>query len=333
MSLTPTDKLAGILPVVISGGRPQIKQRRTAGFLRDLHGITADPVWSVMDEHAIGYEEDGHEIAVYTRAWAEEYAAAHWTHIRPPEPGGFLGATPGREWACRLAAERGCWAVLQLDDNINQLSCFRGRKAGKRVVNFRGGLALYADVLAAITLSTNGWMTGAFLESVAPQKFKVSRVGFPYSLFLERVGPGREEWFGPFEDDITHAFQYGSNGSPAQTALLVPWLLYKKETKSKSGMRANYNSERSVALQRMFPESAGIGIRKSFSNGRGQPRVFHTMSNTAIRTPQIITDRDLYGRVTAQATSMAGEFATLFQQELRERVNKRAARYRTTTPG
>ena len=72
MSLTPGNKLTGVLPVVISGGRPQLRQRPIAKYLRDLHGVTADPVWAVMDKDAISYEEDGHEIAAYSRAWAEE---------------------------------------------------------------------------------------------------------------------------------------------------------------------------------------------------------------------------------------------------------------------
>ena len=100
---------------MISGGRPQIRQRPTAAFLHDLHGITAEPVWVVMDKHATEHEGDGHEIAAYPRAWAEDYAASHWTALKPPEPGGFLGAFAGREYACRLAEERGCWAVLQLE--------------------------------------------------------------------------------------------------------------------------------------------------------------------------------------------------------------------------
>jgi hypothetical protein len=328
MSLTPDGKLAGILPCVITGGRPRLAQRRTAQYLRDLHGVTADPVWVAMDKDAIAYEEDGHEIAAYSRDWADEYAASHWTGIRPPEPGGFLGAFAGREYACRLAEERGCWAVLQLDDNIRSIAFFRHRTAGIRLATFQGGMGKFADVLAAVTLSTNGWMTGAFLGSVNPyKKFRVSRVGFPYSLFLERTGPGREEWFGPFEDDITHAYQYGSSASPA-TPLVVPGLVYCKETTSKTGMRANYNSERAVPLQRMFPEMAKVGVRQSFSNGQGGPRVFHTMVNTAIRTPMAITDHGLYSDVSSYLASLTGEFARLMQENMRERVNRRAARYR-----
>jgi len=326
MSLTPADKLTGVLPVVISGGRPQLRQRTTARFLSDLHGITADPVWVVMDKDAVSYEGDGHEIATYPRGWAEEYAAAHWTALRPPEPGGFLGAFPGREYACRLAEERGHWAVLQLDDNIDRLDCFRRTPAGKRIAAFHGGMGMFADVLTAVTLSTNGCMTGAFLGSVSPaRKLRVSRIGFPYSLFLERTGPGREHWYGPFEDDITHAYQYGGGAAPG-TALVVPALVYHKENTSKSGMRAKYNSERSVALQRMFPETASIGVRKAHSNGEGAPRVFHKMGRGAIRTPMVITDHSLYSTVASQIRSLAEEFSGMAQQDVRARVNRRASR-------
>jgi hypothetical protein len=328
MSFTPEDKLSQILPVVISGGRRTLRQRPTARLLRDLHGITADPVWAVMDEDAADYEHDSHEIAVYSRTWAEKYAAEHWTALKPLEPGGFLGAFTGREYACRLAEERGYWAVLQLDDNIRDICCFRHRSAGVRVAANHGGLGMFADILAAVTLSTNGWMTGAFLASVSPNRWslRVSRTGFPYSLFVERIGPGRENWHGPFEDDIIHAYQYGSNASPA-TALVVPMLVYMKETESKTGMRARYNHERAVPLQRMFPESARVSIQKSHSNGRGGPRVFHTMTNAAIRTPMIITDRERYSRIAAHLTALAEEFTSLYRQDVRAKVSKRASRY------
>ena len=75
-------------------------------------------------------------------------------------------------------------------------------------------------------------------------------------------------------------------------------------------MRAKYNSERSVALQRMFPETAKINVRKTASNGRGGPRVFHTMLNSAIRTksPMAITDPDLFGQVKATMDALTADW-------------------------
>jgi hypothetical protein len=333
MSLTPADELKRILPVVVSGGRPTLRQRLTHKFLPDLHGITMDPVWVVMGEDAEGYERDGHEIITYPRAWAEEYAASHWTSLKPPEPGGFLGAFAGREYACQLAEERGCWAILQLDDNIMTLSCFRNYPSGKKAVTGRGGLAMFTDVLAAVMQSTNGRMVGAQLTSIAPnKKLRVSRIGFPYSLFLEQLGPGREEWHGPFEDDITHAYQYGSTATVG-TALVVPVLLYGKEGKSKTGMRANYNHERAVPLQRMFPETARVGVRQSRSNGMGGSRVYHTMLNSAIRTPMVITDLELYGQVASFLASLGQEFNGLHQQATRAKVAKRASKHISQSAG
>lgn len=330
----PASRLRQVLPVVISGGRPLLSQRPTARLLGDLHGITADPVWVVTDKDAAGYEDDGYEIAVYSRAWAEDYAAAHWTAMQPPESEGFLGAFPGREWACRLAEERGCWAVLQLDDNIDHLHCFRHRSASNRITKQRGGLGMFTDVLAAVASSTNGRMVGAQLSSVAPvpSDMKISRAGFPYSLFLELTGPGREEWHGPFEDDITHAYQYGSNASPG-TALVVPVLRYLKETTSGSGMRGRYGHERAAPLQRMFPETAKIGVRKTRSNGRGGARVFHTMTRAAIRTPMAITDQGLYRSTGAYLEGLGREIAAEIQRDNRALVTRRAARHQLPEPG
>ena len=331
--ITPDDKLRGILPVIISGGRPALKQRPTSLLLPALKGVTADPVWVTNVEDGIQYESDGNEIDVYSRAWAEEYAESHWTGIDPliRNDGSFLGAFAGREWACRLAEERGCWAVLQLDDNIIDLSVFRRHyTACSRIVDEEGGMRMYADLLAAITLSTNGWMTGAFLAAVPPssnEKIVVSRTGFPYSLFIERVGPGREEWYGPYEDDITHAYQYGNNHTQ-QTALLVPMLNYMKDHASQTGMRKNYNSKRAVPLQRIFPQTARIGVYKGKANGRGAPRVFHKMIPGAIRTPQIIKDHELYGEVHRYFTELSRRFTFEYKKDLAIRADGRAQKAR-----
>lgn len=331
--ITPAEKLHGILPVVISGGRPALKQRPTSLMLPSLKGVTADPVWVVNTEDGAQYESDSFEVNVYSRDWAEDYASRHWTGMEPlvKGSGAFLGAFAGREWACRLAEERGCWAVLQLDDNIIDLSLFRRHyTACSKIARDEGGLGMYADVLAAITLSTNGWMTGAFLSAVPPsagEKPVVSRTGFPYSLFLERTGPGREEWYGPYEDDITHAYQYGNSTANA-TPLLVPMLGYLKEHASATGMRKNYNSARAVPLQRLFPETARIGIYHGKANGRGGARVFHKMIPGAIRTPMIVTDKELYGEVRTYLTSLSKRFTREYREAMEARVNDKARKAR-----
>lgn len=333
MTVTPPDLLKGLLPAVISGGRPALRQRHTYQLLRDLHGVTADPVWVVMDEHAAGYERDGHEIVSYSREWAEPYARAHWTGMKALEPGGFVGAFPGREWACLLAEERGCWGVLQLDDNIHTLSVISGYAYAVRVAAEHGGLAMFADVLAAVTQSTNGRMTGAFLRSVNPNyKFTTARVGFPYSLFIERVGDGREHWYGPYEDDITHAYQYGTRGAPG-TSVVVPVLNYGKDSAGGGGMRVKggYDNMRSVALQRLFPESAKLIVRATRSNGKGDARVFHYMSSKAIRNPITVTNRELFDATTAYLEELGRELAAAQRADLKQKVATRAARYRSRT--
>jgi hypothetical protein len=309
MSISRGDALTRLLPVVISGGRPGLAQRPVTKLLGALHGVTADPVWVVRDDDAGAYERDGHEILAYSRDWAEEYAQANWIGYRAFEPGGFLGAFPGREWACRVAAERGYDAVLQLDDNIDYLCCFLWYGASGRMTTRHGGMALFADLLLAVTQATNGAMVGAFLTAVAPTGVKrVARPGFPYSLFVEQLGSGREPWLGPFEDDITHAYQYAYSDSP-QTALVMPSLLYHKERLAKTGMRSHYSPERAVALQRMFPESARVNIRSARSNGQGEPRVFHHMQPGAVRTraPMVITDPEQFGEVRDYLMTLARE--------------------------
>ncbi|MEV1294468.1 hypothetical protein [Pseudonocardia sp. NPDC049635] len=311
---------------VISGGRPELRQRPVRRYLPDVDAIGVHSTcWVVSDTDAPSYEDDDHPLAVYPRAWAEEYAATHWMLPQPPEPGAFLGAFPGREWACREAERRGCWAVLQLDDNIDWLCFLRGTGYSKHFVNDHGGLGLFLDLLAGVALSTNARTVGAQLDAVNPgrKNHKIARPGFPYSLFLERVGPGREEWYGPFEDDITHSFQYGTRADGA-TAAVMPLLHYKKESKSKTGMRAHYNHTRAVQLQRIFPESAKINVRATRSNGRGDPRVFHTMLPGAIRNPLAVHDRDRFQKIGARLTELADQWHAGELAANRDKVNRRA---------
>jgi len=323
--ITAPEILKGVLPVVISGGRPQLRQRMTGRLLKDLHGITADPVWIVRADEACGYEPDGHEIVTYPRQWAYDYARAHWTGMEPLADDGFHGCCAGRETGCLTAEERGYWAVLMLDDNIHTLTAFNGYPYAQQLVRDRGGMAYFADMLAAITQSTNGWMVGAFLDSVNPKyKFKTARVGFPYSLFVERVGPGREHWYGPVEADIIHAYQYGY--SNVGTALVSNPLHYKKNSTGGGGMRRGYNNMRAVALQRMFPESSKLLLRATTSNGKGDPRVFHYLQSGAIRNPLVVKDPALYAQVTASYMQLSREFTDGFHAYLKEKVTKRAAK-------
>jgi hypothetical protein len=185
---------------------------------------------------------------------------------------------------------------MQLDDNLIRLTLCRGTGAAGRIIDENGSLGLYADLLSAFVLSTNVRSAGAAMEAGSPTRSDAARLirpGFPYSCFVEQVGEGREHWYGPFEDDITHAFQYGDRADGVTTAL-VPALRYKKEHKSTTGMRGKYDVTRSVQLQRLMPQGAKIGIRATKSNGRGGPRVFHTMSPGAIRNPVRVQDRALY---------------------------------------
>ena len=323
MSVTSTTERAGLLVAVITGGRPKLSQRPTARFLPALAAAGHQIVWVLSETDQPEYETDNYEQAVYTRSWAEEYAAAHWMLPTSPEPGAFLGAFPGREWACREAERRGCWGVLQLDDNIVRLSFPRGSKAAIDLVRERDGLALFADLMAGVALSTNSRMTGAQLDAVVTLQRTVARAGFPYSCFIETVGPGREEWFGPFEDDITHAFQYGRRADGA-TAAVMPMLRYMKESKSKTGMRSKYNHERAVQLQRIFPESASVKVMATRSNGKGEPRVFHKMAANAIRNRLVIRDAERFAAVQQEHTELLAEFTRRIREENRTKVIGRA---------
>jgi len=330
MSVTPAEALRGLLPVVISGGRPLASHRPTTRLLPALAGVTADPVWLVRDDQLAGYEREPWEVCTYPEDEARAYARDHWTGHQPYQPGCWIGVSPGREWACRLAEARGCWGVLQLDDNIRRLIVFMNRAATRRIVDRHGGLGLFADLLAAVALSTNARMAGATLSAANPASEPdiFARPGFPYSLFVERVGPGREPWFGPIEEDIFHAYTYGANASPDTAALVIPLRYLKDHTHQSSGMRPHYDAERSVGLQRMAPEMARLGIHRGHANGAGEPRVFHKMIRGAIRTPLVITDPGLFAAAQARITGLADEFRDEYAADVAAKVQARAARHR-----
>lgn len=329
MFVTSTEQRAGLLVVIVTGGRPKLDQRPTARFVPQLRAAGVhDVVWAVSSHEADDYEPcPDTDLAVYPREWALDYARQHWMLPEPPADDAFLGAFPGREWACLEAERRGCWGVLQLDDNIITLAYgTRTARSSYHVSRENGGMSLHVDVLAAMALSTNARMVGAQLSAVNTGNKSLIRPGFPYSLFIERVGDGREHWYGPYEDDITHAFQYGDRHDGV-TAAVVPVLRYQKESKSKTGMRAKYDHTRSVQLQRLMPHSASIGVRASRSNGRGGKRVFHAMTNEAIRNPVRVRDPEMYTRISERANRLIEEWFTAEVDFNRDKVRQRLAKH------
>ena len=329
MFVTSAKQRAGLLVAVITGGRPELRQRPTSKFLQGLRDAgVADVVWVVSEKDAPAYEHDDNDLCVYPMDWAEKYATEHWMQPTPYEPGTFFGAFVGREWACLEAERRGCWGVMQLDDNIVKVSFVNEPKAGQEMAAALGNLAGLADTLAAVALSTNGHMVGAQLGAIGRFERKLSRPGFPYSCFIEKVGDKREHWYGPFEDDITHALQYGTRADNA-TALVVPIWKYGKEFKSKSGMRNNYNNERAVQLQRIFPESVNLTIQRAKANGLvtdSARRVFHKMQSTAIRNPQVITDRELYQQLREAMSRWIDEYVERMAARAKEKSLKRTGK-------
>jgi len=306
----------GVLVTIVSGGRPAVAQRPTERLLGGLDAVTV-----VSSHEADGYEVGRAPLAVYGRDWAMAYARGHWAAMSPP--GEVLGPFPGREWAGRLAAELGCWALVQLDDNIVNLSILRGTKGGIDAARQLGGLAFYVETLALIARSTNSMMVGAQLQATnSLDRPVVARTGFPYSLFLEKV-EGRAEWWGPVEDDILQAFTYGTRAEFG-TSAVVPVLRYRKEYLDQSGgLRRVYDSTRSVRLQQIHPESASLAWRKAKANGRGSGRVFHKMTSRAIRNPLIVTDPVLFAEARDRVAGAVELFDRLEREANLAKVRRR----------
>lgn len=327
MFVTSEADRAGLLVAVITGGRPLLKQRTVARFFPQIEAAGVESiVWVANERHAADLEPDEHEVVTYSDEWAFEYASTHWmSPDTPPVPGGFFGAFPGREWAAREAERRGCWGVLMLDDNLDRIMFVRDTRGGNAVIANLGGFAFFVDMLAAVALSTNARTVGAQLSSIPEPEFKIARPGFPYSCFIERVGEGREEWYGPYEDDITHSLQYGDRAD-GTTAAIVPMIRYHKENTSKTGMRSAYNHERSKMLQALQPHVAKVGVKATRSNGQGTARVFHSMPAGAIRNPLAVHDHDLYASARQALVTAVASWKVAERAGNRAKALERAAK-------
>lgn len=285
-----------ILVSIITGGRPALSDRPTGRFIEPLRaaGFT-DLEWVVREDQADQYERDDLPLNVYTVDWASRYAKDHWRHPTAVwKPGGFFGAFPGREWAMRTAEERGYDAVLQMDDNVRKIGLLNPTQPAYASVRDPG---ILLRLLCEVALSTNGWMTGAQLSSVIPKGMtRLVRPGYPYSVFVERCGPGRMPYYGPFEDDIMHALEYARNGGPNRSATVLEVIRYHKDSGGSSGMRKHYNASRGLEIANRYPENVriGIGPRTSSPAGTSQGQGVRHFLNTRGFTPVLVTDPDRY---------------------------------------
>lgn len=291
-----------ILVSIITGGRPALSDRPTRQYTETLLAAGFEQVeWVLREDHARDYETDDLPLNVYPVTWASRFAKTHWRHPTTIwSDGGFFGAFPGREWAMRTAEDRGYDAVLQMDDNVETIGLLNSTQPSYREALGAGDVL---RILADLALSTNSYMTGAQLNSVLPAGIVPTiRPGYPYSVFIERTGPGRMPYYGPFEDDIMHALEYGLNGGPARTAAVVDVIRYNKEHKVRSGgMRTQYGAHRGLEIANRYPNNVRIGFgRKSSSH----------FLNTKGFTPVQVIDEALYRDADARlraALVVAGE--------------------------
>lgn len=301
MSETPFRSPVKLLVQVITGGRPILAERMTAQYLPELAEI-ADVEWCIREDHVDSYERDDFPFNVYTTDFANEYARTHWRHkVAEWAPGGFFGAFPGREWACRTAEERGYDAVLQLDDNVKRLGVVGAHRPFYREIS---STLEIVSIMAELSASTNASMLGIRLDSIPPSaRTKVLRPGFPYSFFIEKVGAGRLPYYGPFEDDIMHALDYGLSGG-SQTAALIESISYVKDSASKSGMRSHYNPQRGLEIARRYPRNVSLVHALRTSGPKETERgVRHTLRTTGF-SPVRVIDSPRYARVRDHLTGL-----------------------------
>jgi hypothetical protein len=315
-----------LLVAIITGGRPALDSRPTRQYVETLRAAGFSEVeWVIRSDHASAYERDDLPLNVYPVEWASDYARAHWRHPTAVwEAGGFFGAFPGREWAMRSAEERGYDAVLQMDDNVITIGLLNSSLVGYRAALPAGDLL---RILADFCLSTNARMCGAQLNSVMPTGLvQTIRPGYPYSVFVERCGPGRMPYHGPFEDDIMHALEYARNGGPNRTAAVVDTIRYNKEHRVRTGgMRSAYDATRGLEIARRYPENARIGMGRKSSSPRDTDRGVRHFLTTKGFTPVRVTDLDVFSAADARLRDGLARAAELQREQDREKITRRAA--------
>jgi hypothetical protein len=314
-----------LLVQVITGGRPLLESRPTRKILAQLTlGGFTDIEWVLRADHVEQYERDDYPLNSYPVSWANEYAKKHWRHPTAVfEPGGFHGAFTGREWAMRSGEERGFDAVLQLDDNITLMGLMNCTRP-----TYREAMdpATMVRLLAELTDCTTAAMCGMQLNSVPPVKVQTIRPGYPYSCFIEKTGPGRMPYFGPYEDDIMHALDYGLNGGPLRTAAVVEGLVYLKESKSGTGMRKHYDASRGLEIARRYPNNVSLKVSRRTSGPVDKSLGVRHFLRTRGFTPVRVTDRDRFLAAEKQLHDGITQAIQLQRASARAKTAKRAGR-------
>lgn len=314
-----------ILICIITGGRPELKDRPTRKLIPVFSSL-ADVEYVIREDHAPDYEPDPNiPLNVYSLDFANKYARTHWRHPRTQfQPDGFHGAFTGREWAMRSGEARGYDLVLQLDDNIQTANPVQATRLGRKP-GWESRFLESVRVTAEISMSTNLAMLGHQLASIAPQREVSSvRVGYPYSFFFEKTGPGRMPYYGPFEDDIMHTLEYALNGGRNRTSGLIPMFTYAKESGSKTGMRKHYNAERGLEISRRYPNNVKLTESvKSTAPGTRERGVRH-MLNTRGFTPIRVTDKERFLSAQKDLVTLVTESHELFKSYFRDKISSRS---------
>lgn len=147
MFVTSDEQRSGLLVAVITGGRPELKQRPTRKLIENLKEAgVSDVVWVVSEKDAPGYEHDDNDLCVYPMDWAEKYASEHWMQPTPYEPGTFFGAFVGREWACLEAERRGCWVIDVTEEQLARIVTVDNRASDLATYNDETLLDILQDL-------------------------------------------------------------------------------------------------------------------------------------------------------------------------------------------
>lgn len=210
----------------------------------------------------------------------------------------------------------------KMDDNIIKVGVLNANNRNFHPEGTNPGMVF--RLISELVWSTNVGMGGPQLSSIRPQlKAKTIRPGFPYSAFFEKVTLYRPPYFGPFEDDIMHAMDYGLGHSPLTTGV-VPTLTYAKESSSSSGMRKHYDATRGLELTRRYPLNASLQVGPKTSSPNDTDKGVRHYLNTKGFTPIRVTDRERF--LSAQETLVEWVNAGMerFKESTRPKIRERA---------
>jgi len=249
-----------VLVVEISGKRPgNFKQRPT-----EKYKIKYDHL--IISNNSEGYETDWQIINV-----PQDFVEQYKENVKSSDNAWY--APMNRTYAIKYAKEHGYKYLIQLDDNISQVSI--KSNVGKKKLYIKNNEYLLNDIidmLVEVLKNTNAGMSGCNIESMSVPNGQFLAERYCYSLFALKLNICPDIFQGDFEDDIEYRLKLAQMKIPCVQC--VP-LSYAKtgqnNNKDLTGCRAEYKKQgvlRGEHMRKLYGDIYSCGYATGAKAGR-----------------------------------------------------------------